>query len=371
MRYVELLRLPGAAAFFAAASIGRVGIASSGLAVVLAVRYGTGSYATAGVVAGCFAAAEAVAGPQTARLIDRHGQTRVLPALLLAHATAVAFLVAPGGPRWMAGLLLGATVPQLGALSGARWVALLEPPDRAVAFALESQANAVAFLVGPVMVSAVAAAGRPVLCPVLAGGLIVAGGLWLAAQRKTAPAGMRGGPGRSALLSRAFLAMAGVNAALGVFFGAVPVAVTAFTAERHIEYAAAALFAVSSGAGLLGGWLYGRWPRGRLTTAAVALCAGSVPLVLAGGPLLLAAGLVLTGAVIPVILVLGNVLVVRIVDRAALTQAYTWLNTAAATGSAAAVSAAGWAIDRGGSHDGLLIAAGATVVVALIVGFGG
>jgi MFS transporter len=485
VRYRELLRVP----FFVTAAVGRVGIAASALAVVLLVQHRTGSYSVAGLVAGCFAAAEAVAGPQTARLIDRYGQTTVLPPLLLGHAAAAAVLLA-AGPRWtlaLAGLLLGATIPQLGALSATRWAAMLDPDALPVAFALESLANSAAFLIGPVLVSAIAAAGHPVLGPIVAAGLIVAGGLGLAAQRSTAPpsaarrgsglptsavqrgsapppsvvqrgaalppsAGQRGAAPPSAarihrsrmgsLLLRpvarlwgaggrrgrraAFLTLAGLNAALGVFFGAVPVAVTAFTTERHLGYAVTTLFAVSSGASVLGGWLYGRRPRFGFAAVGAVMALGGVPLALAAvglpsqlvsavvglagqlvsgafglagqlvsgafglagqlvsgaggifggalprvtgalsGELLVGAGLGLTGLVIPAILVLSNVRTTRIVDRSVLTQAYTWLNTASVAGSAAASSATGWAVDHGGAGAGLLIAAAATAGVALL-----
>src|SRR6185437_4697273 len=70
--YRSLLHTPGAAAFFLTAAAGRVGIAMTGLA-------------PAG-----FALAEALIGPHLARLIDRFGQTRVLPFCLLAHAAAIA-----------------------------------------------------------------------------------------------------------------------------------------------------------------------------------------------------------------------------------------------------------------------------------------
>jgi MFS family permease len=88
--YRTLLRTPGAAAFFLPAAAGRVGIAMTSLGIVWLVHARTGSYATAGLVTGGFAVAEAVAGPQLARLTDRYGQGRVLPPALLAHAAAVA-----------------------------------------------------------------------------------------------------------------------------------------------------------------------------------------------------------------------------------------------------------------------------------------
>src|SRR5258708_3005937 len=135
--YRTLLRAPGAAAFFLTAPVARVGIAMTSLGIVWLVHARTGSYATAGLVAGGFAVAEAVAGPQQARLIDRFGQSRVLPPALLAHAAAVATLlalVAAGTPDWLmtaGGGLGGAPPPHPGALSPPRRAGL--PPDERAA----------------------------------------------------------------------------------------------------------------------------------------------------------------------------------------------------------------------------------------------
>jgi hypothetical protein len=91
--YRSLLRTPGAAAFFLPASLGRVGVAMTSLSIVWLVHGHTGTFASAGLVGGGFAVAEALGAPQLARLVDRFGQTRVLPPALLAHALAVAVLV--------------------------------------------------------------------------------------------------------------------------------------------------------------------------------------------------------------------------------------------------------------------------------------
>ena len=77
--YRTLLRTPGAALFYLTGAVGRIGIAMTSLGIVWLVHAKTGSYATAGLVTGGFALAEAVAGPQLARLMDRFGQGRVLP----------------------------------------------------------------------------------------------------------------------------------------------------------------------------------------------------------------------------------------------------------------------------------------------------
>ena len=438
--YRTLLRAPGAADFFLTAAVGRVGIAMTSLGIVWLVHARTGSYASAGLVTGGFAVAEAVAGPQLARLIDRFGQSRVLPPALLAHAAAVAALlalVAAGTPDWLmtaGGVLVGATIPQLGALSAARWAALLRDERAAAlpaafaleslaneaaflagpalvsilgasipqlgalsaarwaallrderaavlpatvlpaAFALESLANEAAFLAGPALVSILGASGYPAAGTILAAALVVVGGRCFAVQRRTAPpasgAAARHRTGRS-LLRPGFAVLVGVNLAIGGFFGAMQISVTAFAVEHGAAGMAAALFTVSSCASLLAGWLYGlrRWrpaPQVQLAAVAAGLAIGCLPLLAAASPLELASGVALTGLAIPLNLVLCSVLAEAAVDRAVLTQAFVWLNSASAAGSAGAAAVAGWAVGSFGAHGGFAVAAVATGVMAML-----
>ncbi len=381
--YRTLLRGPGAAAFFLTAAVGRVGIAMTSLGIVWLVHASTGSYAAAGLVTGGFAVAQAAAGPQLARLTDRFGQTRVLPPVLLAHAGAVATLlalVAAGGPDWLmtaGAVLVGATIPQLGALSAARWAALL-PDERATAlptaFALEALANEAAYLAGPVLVSILGTSGYPAAGTVLAATLVVAGGLCFAAQRRTAPPACGAAEphraGRS-LLRPGFAVLIGVNLAIGGFFGAMPIAVTAFAVEHGAAGTAALLFTVSSCASLLAGWVYGvrRWrtpPRVQLALVTAGLAFGCLPLLVAGSPLELGFDVALTGLAVPLILVTCTVIAESAVHRAVLTQAFVWLGSASAVGSAGAAAVAGWAVDAGGAHGGFAVAAAAAAVMAVL-----
>ncbi len=273
--YRLLLRAPGAAAFFVTAMLGRVGIAMTSLGIIWLVHDRTGSYATAGVVTGAFAVAEGIVGPQVARLVDLLGQTRVLPLVLIVHALTVTGLVtcalrdAPTGWLFASAVGMGASIPQLGALSSARWVALVRRLSQAellpAAFSLESLSNATAYLVGPVLVSAVGATGHPAIGTATAAGLVVTGGGALAAQHRTAPpvgAGVRNDRRpRRRLLRPVFLLLAALNVAIGIYFGAIQVSVTARATEHGAAGAAATLYAISSIAGLVGSWLYGfrRW----------------------------------------------------------------------------------------------------------------
>ncbi|MEU5951043.1 MFS transporter [Streptomyces sp. NPDC047525] len=381
--YRALLRTPGAAAFFLTATAGRIGIAMTSLGIIWLVHGQTGSYAVAGLVTGGFAVAEALVGPQLARLIDRFGQTRVLPPALIAHTAAVASLLALveiGSPHWLmtaAGALVGATIPQLGALSAARWSALLRGERAAAlptAFALESLSNGLCYLAGPALVTTVGASSDPAHGMVLATALVVGGGLAFAAQRSTAPAtadtAERKRSGRS-LLRWGFAAQVGVNLTLGLYFGAMQVSVTAFAVEHGAADTAGPLYAVSNCASLLAGWLYGlrRWraaPQVQLALAAAVLALSCLPLLVADSLPGLGLALAVTGLAIPPILVLSSVLTAASVHRAALTQAFTWLNSASAAGAAGAAAMSGRAVDAYGAHGGFAIAAAATCVMAVL-----
>jgi hypothetical protein len=381
--YRCLLRTPGAAAFFLPASLGRVGIAMTSLSIVWLVHGRTGSFAAAGLVSGGFAVTDALVAPQLARLVDRFGQTRVLPPALLAHAVAVAVLVslvaadACDALLTLGGALVGASLPQLSAMSAARWAALLRT-DRAselpTAFALESISNAVSYLVGPALVSALAAVGHPAVGTVSAASLSVVGGLVFAARRGTAPSpavdsAAHTRADRSLLRGSVFVLM-GLNLAIGVFFGAMQVSVTAFVVEHGAPGAAAPIFAVSSCSGLLAGWLYGlrRWraaPPVQLLAATGVLTLGTSLLLTVGSPFGLALAVVLTGASIQPLLVLFSVLTESTVHRSVLTQAFSWLGSASAAGSAAAAAFSGWAIDSLGARGGFAISATAAAAMTL------
>ena len=379
--YRSLLRTPGAAAFFLTAAAGRVGIAMTGLGLVWLLHARTGSYGTAGLAAAGFALAEALIGPHLARLIDRFGQTRVLPFCLLAHAAAIAAVLASttAAAQITAATCAGAVVPQLGALSGARWAHLLRG-ERAgelpTAFALESLANATAFLLGPVLVASLGAIGDAALASGIAAGLILGGGAALAAQRRTAPrpARERAGHGRTArttLLRPAFLLLAVLNLAIGLFFGTMGVSVSSFATGHGVPGAAAAVTAAAGLSGLLSGWAYGlrrhRVPaRRQLVVAAAYLTGAALLLPLAPSAIWLGAAAVVTEVAVPPTLVLLNVLTEKAVHPTALTQAFTWNNSASAAGSAVAASFAGRVADAWGASAALAQAPAAGLVLLVL-----
>ncbi|WP_344209210.1 MFS transporter [Kribbella sancticallisti] len=376
--YRVALQTPGAWKFYLAAAPARIGIAMTGLGIVWLVHGSTGSYAVAGSVTGGFAIAEAVGGPQVARLIDRFGQPRMLPITLLLHASAISLLIGltvSSSPVWMlilAGVLAGGSLPQIGAQTAARWAhALRGNPVLSSAFALESLGTGLAFLVGPALIGTVSALGSPVAGSILATSLVLAGGLSLALQRRTAPpptAGVRT-EGSVRLLRPGFLALVGTTIGVGLFFGTMQVSVTAFAVGRGSESLAGPLYSITSLVSLAAGIAYGarRWrlpARTQFVAVMAVLFVTSLPLLGADSPLTLALALALPGLALAPIQVLSAVLVESEVEPAVLTQAFTWLNSGSAAGIAMGAAVAGRAVDASGPQLGFTLAIAATSVAA-------
>ena len=378
--YRPLLRTPGAAAFFLAAAVGRTGIAMTGLGLVWLLHARTGSYGTAGLATAGFSLAEALIGPHLARLIDRFGQARVLPFCLLAHGAAIACVLTFTTPAASitAATCAGAVVPQLGALSAARWAHLLRG-ERAgelpTAFSLESVANATAFLLGPVLVTSLGAVGDATLASAIAAALILGGGAALAAQGRTAPPPTREYAGRDragrTLLQPGFLLLALLNLVIGLYFGIMGISVSSFAISHGVPGAAAPIIAASGLSGLLSGWLYGRRrhparARRQLVIATAYLTSTALLLPLAPSALWLGAAVAVTGAAVPPTLTLLTVLTEKAVHPAVLTQAFTWNNSASAAGSALAAFLAGRAADAWGASAALAQAPAAGFVLLVL-----
>ena len=387
--YRPLLRTPGAAAFFLTAAVGRMGIAMTGLALLWLLHARTGSYGTAGLATAGFALAEALVGPHLARLVDRFGQTRVLPWCLLAHGAAVAGVLASTSPATAitCATCAGAAIPQLGALSAARWAYLLRDTradELPAAFSLESLANAAAFLLGPVVATALGAAGHAAWASGIAASLVVGAGGALAAQRRTAPPPQP--PARSShaeradpdvhargLLRPAFVLLALLNLAIGLYFGTMGVSVSAFATQHHASADTAPILAAASLSGLISGWLYGLRrrrvpPHRQLVIAAAYLTGTALLLPFAPSALWLGAAAILTEAAVPPTLVLLSVLTENSVRPAVLTQAFTWNNSTSAAGSALAAFLAGHAADQLGASAAFALApAAGLALLALAV----
>ena len=194
--YRRILAVPGARLFSATGLVGRLPISMQGLGIVLLVVDVTGSYGYAGSVAGAATIANAVASILQGRALDRLGQRRVLPALIVTWGAALALLIASvhgEWPRWTVfalAVVAGLMLPPVGTCVRARWSHVLDEPRQVqTAYALESVVDEAVFIAGPILVTVLATAWDPVAglaAAVIAG---VGGTLFLASQRATEPPG--------------------------------------------------------------------------------------------------------------------------------------------------------------------------------------
>ena len=372
--YRTLLAPPAYRAFFGSAALARLGVAMSSLAVLWAVHGATGSFADAGIATATFAAVEAVAGPQVARLIDRYGQRRVVyrtMIVLLAAAGALALacrLHQPLGCLVALAAVLGASVPQVGALSASRWRQAVGGTSRmSTALSLEAALNDVTFMIGPILVTTLSAMITDVAGLILSAALVVAGLLVLLSRQesepppqvrstitvRTAPSGV----GHPRFVTRSFVALFAVNLSMGLFFGSIPLDITAFAVARGAGEFAGVITAVSSAVSLLAGLAYGAVGRAAnplrvAGVAGVVLVFGCLALSAVPNVPIMLVGYGLVGGCVSFVLIPASVLLQRVVPREFYTQAMTWMNSASVAGIAVAAPVVGLLIERGSWRTG-------------------
>ncbi|MBO0891857.1 MAG: MFS transporter, partial [Acidothermales bacterium] len=146
--------------------LGRLPTGMAALAVVLVVRGQGADYAVAGVLAGVYAAGQAVGAPVLARAVDRWRQTP--PLLVGALASAAGFLVfglvavtAHPLASGLAVLVAGAATPPIEPCLRVLWSDLL--PDGVVhaAYSLDTASQELIFTFGPLLVLGAVAVGGP------------------------------------------------------------------------------------------------------------------------------------------------------------------------------------------------------------------
>ena len=145
--------------------IGRLPLASEGLAILFLVRHVTGSFADAGLVEAFALVGVGIGLPVQGRLVDRLGQPRVLlpSAVLNAASLGLLVIVARGGASLAAlaalSALSGLTVPPISSCMRGIWAAVLDDAHALQsAYALDAVIIEVAFITGPLLAAGLTAA---------------------------------------------------------------------------------------------------------------------------------------------------------------------------------------------------------------------
>ena len=346
----------------------------------------TGSYGLAGAVAAAALLGEAVAAPRLGRLVDRYGQRRALLMSLAVHSAGTLVLVLSAqlsAPNWIlfaTAALSGAAALQVGSLVRARWSALVGgSPALEAAFALESTLDELIFVLGPVLVTALALGVAPGAGLLGALVLTTVGSLALALQRRTepVPSGVRDQSETPAIRTPGLRVLVATFVAAGAIFGTLDVAMVAFAGQVDSPAAAGALLALVAAGSLLAGLTYGTrswgWPLDkRFVASVVVLWAGTLPLVFAPSVALMAPAAVLAGVAIAPTLIAGFTLVQKLVPSGALTEGLNWTITALGVGAAVGAWTAGLIADSVGGSIAFLVAvvAGGTAVIVAVCGRG-
>ncbi|MFE9449787.1 MFS transporter [Streptomyces sp. NPDC006739] len=379
--YRALFAAPGTKGFCAAGLLGRMPLSMMGIGVVTMISQLTGRYGLAGALSATMALSAAVIGPQISRLVDRHGQRRVLrPATLVALTAAAGLLLAAHlrWPDWALFLCAAGigSVPSLGAMIRARWAALYRgTPQLHTAYSFESVVDEVCFILGPIISIGLSTAWFPEAGPLLAACFLAAGVLWLTAQRATEPEPhpREHHEGGTALRSPGLQVLVATFAASGAIFGAVDVVTVAFADERGHKGAASVVLALYAAGSCAAGAVFGLMrlagpPERRWALGVCAMAVSMIPLLLVGNLPLLAVALFVAGLSIAPTMITTMSLVEEHVPRAKLTEGMTWVSTGLAVGVALGSSLAGWVIDAAGARAGygVPVVSGA---VAVAVGF--
>ncbi|MFI8963696.1 MFS transporter [Streptomyces sp. NPDC053493] len=347
--YLRLFAVPGARAFTVGNLIARLPMGMFGVGVIVMIAGAYDSYALAGAVSAAGMAAGALTAPWIARLVDRHGQARIaVPATawaVLGQLVMVA-CVHVRAPAWalLATAVLGATAPNTGGMSRARWAHLLkgDPDARHTANAFEQAADELCFMLGPVLAAFLCSALFPAAGSLAGSALFLTGVLIFAAQRDTEPPVAPRVTAGSPLRASGMPALLAVFLATGAVFGAMEVVTLAYV-DGPVAGPVLALQAAGSCAA---GLVYGHVRR----TAGLAACLAAMaalmtlPLLaaLTGSVLALAGALLLAGMATAPTMVTGMTLVQRQTPAAQLNEGMTLAVTALLGGIALGSATGGW-----------------------------
>jgi MFS family permease len=382
--YGEILSRPGALAFSAAGVIARLPISMVGIGIVLMISAQPDSYGLAGRVSALYVVVQAICSPQLARLVDRHGQARVMRPAIAVSALGLIGLVsahAAHAPSWclyLAAAVTGAAIGSFGALVRARWSHLLRDARQVhTAYSLESSLDELVFIVGPVLATVLATGVQPTAGLVVPAVAMIAGGYWFLSQRVTQPPTrdvVAGEVRGSVLRSRGMVVLAVAFIGMGSIFGATDVATVAFAEEQGRKGSAGPILAVFALGSMISGlgygirhWLSPLWKR--FAVGMVALAFGVSLFFLVDSLPVLAAVMFITGFAIAPTIINGNGLVQLFVPANRLTEGLTWVGTSLGIGVSVGSSIAGNLIDGRGSEGGFLVVVGSAVfaVVATLV----
>ena len=376
--YLHVLRHQPLGVLLLASVLARLPQTINGLALVLFIRAETGSYATAGAVAGGIALGTGAGAPFLGRLADRRGASLLLP-VAVGHAVLLLTIVVVGGSAPAAVLvglavLAGAAFPPTPSVLRARMPVLLaERRDLvAPAYALDAVLVELSFVVGPLLTAVLVAAFEPSVALVVSAVAAVVGN---ATFLHLLPAGELAERHHGGLLgplrSPAILTLVLTMLPFGVAVGALEVVLPAFSESQGAPELAGLLLAVWALGSAFGGLAYGARPW-RLPVARVHLRLTLVfplaflPLLASGSVAWMAVLLLPAGALIAPIFASRNEIAGLAAPRGTETEALTWPLPTLLCGISLGAAISGALVDAVDWQAAVLAAAGAALLAAIV-----
>lgn len=383
--YTELFDKPGSKSFVLAGLIARIPLPMTGIGIITMLSQVYGSYAIAGAVAATFVLTYALLSPQISRLVDRHGQRRVLPAATVICLFGLLLLLSSTwlqAPQWtlFIGAALAGVMPSMSAMVRARWTAAYRgQPQLQTAFSLETVLDEVTFVVGPPMAVGMGVGLFPQAGLLAAAVLLAVGVLALVMQHASEPSVGIAGEGVSTAASVLRIAevrlLTLLMAAMGVIVGTIDIASVAFAEQAGRPAAASFVLSAYAVGSCFAGLLFGARQLGvplhrLLLLGGLATATTTLPLMLVDSIPALAAAVFVSGLFFAPTMIIAMSLIERVVPERQLTEGMTWLLAGLNVGVAFGAVASGQVVDSFGAQAGFSIAliGGAVVLLTSIWG---
>jgi MFS family permease len=383
-RYRSLLTVPGFTRLLVSSILGRLPSGMFSLAILLFVREQTGSFLVAGLTVGTFTLAGAMMSPLAGALVDRLGQSRVLPACALGQVSLLVALVgtvrsgAPVVAILVIAALAGSLLPPISGCIRALWSVVA--PDAAaleLAYSLDAVTQEVIYTAGPLLVGTVSVLASPTAAVLLCAVITGAGTLFFAASplsraargsdARRPRAGVLLSPGLRALLVSVVLG--------GMVIGALEVGLPALAVHLRSRGYAGVFLALFSLGSMAGGLLYSaRSWRGSVVTRygsiLLAMAYSVIPLLAVNS---LAAGLfasAVAGLGVAPMLASQFSLVGTLAPADSATEAFTWHRGATVGGIACGSALGGALIDAAGAGGSFALACTAAALACALAALG-
>ena len=375
--YLALLRLPSATPLTLWAALARLQFGVMPIATLLLLADARGSYAEAGAATAAVGLTAGLLGPLRARAADRFGHGRVLVIASALYVVGIGLLLqlatAPLALLVGAALLAGCLPPPVGPVMRAAWrdITREEPGSLRSAFSLDSVAEEVLYVVGPLLAAAAVAAFGPGRVVMTSAVLLLVACVGMAMVLRTLRAEVGDHvavrprvPWRSAPFLLGLLPAT----AIGLLLGGLELAAVAAVlrlAGAEVAGVPAALIAIGS---IGGGLLYGRrtWPGGVRRQAVVLVLASAAAVLVAAAvsgwlvPMLMA--FLVAGVFVAPSVVASYVIADEAVTGSS-AEATSWVNSAFNVGTAFGTALAGVLVDARGPGAAMLVLALTTVAL--------